>query len=133
MKVYDIEIDNGSKVRFRVHSQTDGQTYRGTVRGFVQFQGARIYEDLAAVHNSMIAEVAQTTLSAQTFLLLETADGKIRPFAFVWIDGNTLELEDTAADRLIVVRGVESGNVDLILNTIRTLGYDCSIYREGSN
>jgi len=133
MKVYDQEIDIGAKVSFRIHSQTDGQTYRGVVRGFTQYPGARIYDDLAAIHNSMTAEVAQTTLSAQTFMLLETSDGVIRPFAFVWIDGNTLELEDTAADRLIIVRGVQSGNVDAVLNTIRTLGYECSIYRASSN
>ncbi len=129
MLIYSHSVDIGTKVSFKTHNQIDRQTYRGTIRGFTSIAGAKVYEDLAAIQQSMPSEVAAVSLNGQTFVLVETEDKVLRPFAIAWIDGDTFTIEDNSIDRLIVVRDVPAENLDMVLNTIRTLGYDCSIYR----
>ena len=129
MQVLGKEVEIGSRVSFQTFNQIDKQVYRGSIIGFSDYQAARVHEELTAIHNSMPAEIAKLTLVSQTFLLVKTQDGLIRPFALCWIDSSTFKLIDTAQDRVIVVRNVPEGELDLILNSIRSLGYEAAMYR----
>ena len=123
--INNVNIVNGMEVKFSTYNRIDTQTYRGTVVGVVGFDVARVHDDIIATHNNMSSEVASTQVVAQEFILLKTADGAIRPFAFVWIDAATFERTDTSADCRMIVHGVTEYEVAKIMTFIRDLGFEC--------
>lgn len=111
-------------VRFRTFNTTDSQTYRGRILGCVNFDVACSFDNVVAIHNNMKPSIAKREPAQETYLLIETADKAKRPFAVCWIDEETFEQTDAAADATVVLHNVTQSELFKILTTIRDLGFD---------
>lgn len=123
--INSINVVNGMEVKFNTANRTDKQTYRGKIVGIVGFDVACIHEDVISVHNNMVPYVASEQIVSQQFILLKTADGAIRPFATIWINGSSFDRTDTSTDYRMVVYGVSELEIAKIMTLIRDLGFEC--------
>lgn len=112
------------QVKFKTYSKVDQQTYRGRILGCVNFTAARGFGDIISMHNDMKASVAKQEVVVDTFLLIETTDGAIRPFAVSWINADTFEQTDASKDVNLVLHNVTQSQLAIILTLIRDRGFD---------
>ncbi len=123
--INNLNVVNGMEVKFSTYNRTDTQIYRGAVVGIVGFDVARVHDDIIAIHNNMESTIAAESIVSQQFILLKTADGAIRPFASIWIKGDTFDRTDNAADCKLVVYGISGYEAAKIITLIRDLGFEC--------
>jgi len=114
------------QVKFQTYSRRDSQTWRGTICGTATFDIARNFGDVVSIHEDMEAAIARKEITAETFLLIKTADKAVRPFAVSWINAHTFEQTDNSSDVTIVVHNVSTVLAYRIMNYIRDLGYSCT-------
>lgn len=128
IKINGIEIVQGIEVRFKTYNKKDSQFYSGRVLGTVSYDIAAGYSDVDATHANMTANVAKKEVTAETFVLIKTGDGAIRPFAVSWIvDDTTFVRTDISTDVDITLFNVSTEQLYQILTYIRNAGFDCEI------
>ena len=115
------------EVRFQTFNRKDSQTYRGKIVGSVNFDVAmQMGTDLIAVHENMETDIAKMDLPSQTFILVQTKDMVVRPFAVCWINSNTFINPDNTEDTTIVIHDITKADAFKVMTYIRDLGYDVS-------
>ena len=114
------------EVKFQTFSRKESQTWRGIIMGTAVFDIARNFADVVAIHEDMEADIARKEVTVETFLLIKTADGAIRPFAISWINSNTFARTDNLSDVTVVIHNITTTAAFRIMNYIRDQGYNCT-------
>jgi len=121
------------RVKIKVHSRTNDETYIGTITGLANYDVAMsMGSDLAARHEEIRDIILSTTgddlqdLSTEKFLILDI--GELRPLvvAYDWIDGQieVIEKGQTIAIELI---DATMSDANLALSVLRQHGLACRI------
>lgn len=127
-KINNVELVSGIEIRFKTHNRVDGQTYTGKVLGLVTYDIAATYADVDAIHANQEGNVAKKQITAQTFLLVRTADDAIRPFALCWIvDDTSFMRTDISTDATIKIFNISTEQLYQLLTYIRKTGFECEI------
>ena len=123
----NVTLQLNIEVKFKLHSLTDKQTWRGKVIGIGGYDVAAQYNEVYATHNNMESQVAKRELVGMTFLIIKCTDGQVRPFATDWIIETTFERTDNVTDLQMVVHNVSENEQAKILTYIRDLGYEVTV------
>lgn len=122
--INNIQLSINTQVKFKLHSMTDKQTWRGKIIGICGYDVANQYEEVLAAHNNMEASVAKLEPTSMTFILIKSADGQTRPFATDWIIESTFERTDNVTDAKVTIHNVSDSELVKILSYIRDLGFE---------
>ena len=126
ISINGVEILKDIEIRFKTHSKNDSQFYSGKVLGVVSYDVAAMHADIDAIHANQEYEVAKKEITSESFILVRTSDGAIRPFAICWIvDDTTFMRTDTATDVTIVLHNVSTEKLYQVLTYIRDAGLQC--------
>jgi hypothetical protein len=121
------------RVKIKVHSRTNDETYIGTITGLANYDVAMsMGSDLAARHEEIRDIILSTTgddlqdLSTEKFLILDI--GELRPLvvAYDWIDG---QIEVIEKGQTIVIELIDAtmSDANLALSVLRQHGLACRI------
>ena len=121
------------RVKIKVHSRTNDETYIGTITGLANYDVAMsMGSDLAARHEEIRDIILSTSgktlqdLSTEKFLILDI--GELRPLvvAYDWLDG---QIEVIEKGQTIVIELIDASMSDanLALSVLRQHGLACRI------
>ena len=121
------------RVKIKVHSRTNDETYIGTITGLANYDVAMsMGSDLAArqeeVRDILLSSSGTTLpdLSTEKFLILDT--GELRPLvvAYDWLDG---QIEVIEKGKIIVIELIDASMSDasLAVSVLRQHGLACRI------
>ena len=121
------------RVKIKVHSRTNDETYIGTITGLANYDVAMsMGSDLAARHEEIRDIILSTSgktlqdLSTEKFLILDI--GELRPLvvAYDWIDG---QVEVIEKGQTVVIELIDAtmSDANLALSVLRQHGLACRI------
>lgn len=127
------EIKQGDVITFKSLSRYDNTVWRGTVKGFCDYDVARTYDDVLATHKEVQAVVPEIApCETLRFVLMKMQDNSansavLRIFALEWIEPGSLVIEDVGNIISIKVYNVPDTHQQQILDLLRSHGYVANI------
>ena len=127
-------VQIGNMIKFTVKDLNDNNAYTGKVVSICDYESARSYADVAAIHQSMLA--ADGTLDdveLLRFLIVECYDGVRRPFGFEasgagsWFTNNAVELVDEGKSYNIKLFNTSEDVATFAIRLLRNHGIACKI------
>ena len=133
------ECNLGDTIKFKTISPIDANVYSGKIIGIVDFERARVYGDVAAIHQQMeqgvsALDVTLTDVTQQQFFIVELYNGEVAPYATEWLQSekNTRgEVEKIAIGATYTIRlyNVSDSNDSRALEILRSNGYVCKLLK----
>lgn len=124
----------GNTIKFTVKDLNDTTVYSGKVVSICDYESARAYADVAAIHQGMLsADATLDDVSNLRFLIVECYDGIRRPFGFEvnskgsWFTGNTVELIDEGSNYQIKLYNATANDATLAIRVLRSHGLTCKL------
>lgn len=143
--VVPIECAVSDTIKFRTINLNDNTIYTGKIIGIVDFERARVYGDVAAMHLAMEQGLAQIRsndilidVTKQKFFIIELSNGEIVPYAFEWLRTATneygyVEKVEVGGTYTIRLYNVNASEADIALNILKTNGYVCKLIASTNN
>lgn len=141
----------GDTIKFRTINPNDNTIYTGKIIGIVDFERARVYGDVAAMHLAMEQGLEQLRsknkpnklnelidVTKQKFFIIERSTGEIVPYAFEWLRTTTneygyVEKVEVGGTYTIRLYNVNASEADIALNILKTNGYVCKLIASTNN
>ena len=128
-------VSIGNTIKFTVKDLNDNTVYSGKVVSICDYESARSYADVAAIHQGMLAaDATLDDVSLLRFLIVECYDGIRRPFGFEvkanggsWFTGNAVELIDEGKSYQIKLYNVTADDASLAIRVLRNHGITCKL------
>ena len=139
----------GEMIKFCTLNPNDLTIYSGKVIGIVDFERARVYGDVSAMHLAMEQGYEKYTkqgtdpaklqdVTQQKFLIVALTDGSIVPYAFEWLCdsenkrfGNVTRIEQ-GSTYTIRLYNVDASSASTALDILKSNGYVCRLIKDGS-
>ena len=118
----------GEHIRFRTISPHDTTIYTGQVISIGNYAVAKIFGDVAAIHQDMLQQNPELVdVSLLKYLIVECHDKKRRPFAIEWIQDGKVSIVETGNTKLIRIYNTSPTNIKQIIALLRQNDITCSI------
>ena len=124
----------GDTVRYTLKDLNDTVVYSGRVVAICDYESARAYADVVAMHQAMLA--ADTTLGDITsyrFFIVEGYDKVRRPVGFEigttksWLSGDTLEIIDVGTTYTIKLFNASLEDATMAIRVLHEQGFSCKL------
>ena len=127
----------GDTIKFTVKDLNDNNVYSGKVVSICDYESARSYADVAAIHQAMLAaDASLDDVSLMRFLIVECYDGIRRPFGFEidasgsWFTGNAVDRIDVGKTYKIKLYNASADDASLAIRVLRSHGITCKLVTE---
>lgn len=123
------DIKQGDLINFQSLSSYDNTTWRGTVKGFCDYDIARGMDDVLAIHQQVKATNPDIVpVENLNFIMLKMQDNSaafatVKVFALEWIKPGSLNIEDVGNVIVINVYNQPDSRKQEILNLLRSHGF----------
>lgn len=124
----------GDTIRYTVKDLNDTVVYTGKVVAICDYESAKAYADVLAIHQAMLA--ADGTLGDITtfrFLIIEGYDKVRRPVGFEiggrnsWFTGNKLDIIDVGTEYTIRLFNASLDDATLAIRVLHEQGFSCKL------
>lgn len=124
----------GDTVKYTVKDLNDTVVYSGKVVAICDYESAKAYADVLAIHQAMLA--ADGTLGDITtfrFLIIEGYDKVRRPVGYEiggrnsWFTGNELDIIDVGKEYTIRLFNVSLDDATLAIRVLHEQGFSCKL------
>ena len=124
----------GDTIRYTVKDLNDTVVYTGKVVAICDYESAKAYADVLAIHQAMLA--ADGTLGDITtfrFLIIEGYDKVRRPVGFEiggrnsWFTGNELDIIDVGTEYTIRLFNASLDDATLAIRVLHEQGFSCKL------
>lgn len=124
----------GDTVRYTLKDLNDTVVYSGRVVAICDYESAKVYADVIAIHQAMLA--ADGTLGDITqyrFFIVEGYDKVRRPVGFEigtnksWVSGDALEIIDIGTNYTIRLFNASLDDATLAIRVLQEQGFSCKL------
>ena len=136
-KVSPLQVKIGDTVRYELVSENDTNQYTGTVVAICDYQSARSYADVAALHQEMVAVNPKLVdCDLLRYIVVECYDGIRRPVGYdpdgstSWFKSNQLEIIAIGQEFSIKLYNVNSTDANLAVRILRENGFTCKVINQ---
>ena len=131
----------GDTIKFKTINPIDVNVYSGKIIGIVDFERARTYGDVAAIHLQMAHGASSMgkddliDVTQQQFLVVELYNGEIVPYAFEWLQSpggsyGSVQKIDVGATYTIRLYNVSDTDASTALSILKQNGYVCKLLKK---
>lgn len=131
----------GDTIKFKTINLIDVNVYSGKIIGIVDFERARTYGDVAAIHLQMeqgassMNKVELIDVTQQKFLIVELYNGEIAPYAFEWLQSpggtyGSVQKISVGATYTIRLYNVSDTDASTALSILKQNGYVCKLLKK---
>jgi hypothetical protein len=131
-----LSIKVGDTIKFTVIDINDTTLYSGKVVSVCDYDSARAYADVNAIHQAMLAaDPMIDDVTLLRFIVVECYDGVRRPYGFQtdgkksWFSNNSVEVIETGSEYQIKLYNVSNEEATLAIRILREQGYVCKIVK----
>lgn len=128
------QVQIGNTIRYTLKDLNDTVVYSGQVVAICDYESARAYADVHAIHQAMLAaDNSLDDITTYRFLIVQDSDGVRRPVGYEirskksWTTYDTVEIIDVGKTFVIKLFNANAEDATHAINALRELGLSCKI------
>lgn len=126
----------GDTIQYTLKDPNDTLVYSGRVVSICDYESARAYADILALHQAMTAgDSSLGDVDTFRFLIVEGNDGVRRPVGYEiggdnsWFTGNSIAIIDLGQDYTIKIFNASATDAALAVRILNEQGFSCKIVK----
>ncbi len=129
-----INLNVGDVIQYTVKDLNDTNMYSGTVVSICDYTSARVYSDIAATNQSMLAaDPDLLDVELMRYVVVECHDDVRRPYGFSpdgtnsWFTNNQVSISEEGAEHSIKIYNCTEADANLAIRVLREQGITCKL------
>lgn len=119
----------GETISFKLISKFDVVVYSGKIQAITDYDRARPFGDIPAIHSSMAASTEEELMDPRLdkYLIVKCQDNQHRPIGFQWIEDGLVEVISSDDTYEIKIYSTTQARAAYALSILRNEGYICKL------
>ncbi|MBR1987480.1 MAG: hypothetical protein IKA36_00420 [Clostridia bacterium] len=126
----------GDTIKYTLKDLNDTTVYSGRVVAICDYESARAYADILAIHQAMLAaDIQLGDITTFRFLIVEGNDGVRRPVGYEiggdnsWFTNNSVEIIDVGTEYTIKLFNASASDASLAIRVPNEQGFSCKLVK----